>query len=156
MLMEKGTIDNSRARNHKGLKLVKDPDGGVEGIIDSISELSSIALQVISDKTEIKVDGGETSSMLTGNTFECHALSEATVPLEGVGDLASTSYMIPDTEDFFDTSPNCDTFKQVRRIDELDYSPMPLPLSKSKLKRRKKKNRDPKHVDVSSVAVSHD
>ena len=45
----------------------------------------------------------------------------------------------PNTEDFSDTSPNYDTFKQVRRIDELDYSPMPLPLSKSKLKRRKKK-----------------
>ena len=46
----KGTIADSRARNHKGLKPVKDPDGGVEGIIDSISDRPSIALPVISDK----------------------------------------------------------------------------------------------------------
>ena len=39
----KGTIADSRAWNHKGLKPIKDPDGGVEGIIDGISDRSSIA-----------------------------------------------------------------------------------------------------------------
>ena len=83
----KGTIADSRAGIHKDLNQAKDPDGGFEGIIDSISERLSIALPVISDKTEFKVDGGETSPILTGNTFECLALSEAIAPIEGVGVL---------------------------------------------------------------------
>ena len=73
-----------------------------------------------------------------------------------MAEVASTSSMIPDIADFSNTSPNCDTFKQVKRIDELDLSPLPLPLSKSKLRRLKIQNHVPKQVDGRSIALSHD
>ena len=40
--------------------------------------------------------------------------------------------------DFSDTSPTLHTFKHVKRIDELDFTPVPL--SKKKLKKLKKQN----------------
>ena len=40
----KWTIVDSSAGNHKGLKLVKDPNGDVEGIIDSISDRLRISI----------------------------------------------------------------------------------------------------------------
>ena len=69
--------------------------------------------------------------------------------------MASTSCEIPDTAEYSDTSPICDTFKLVKRIDELDYSPT-LPLSKSKLKRLKKQRRASNHGDGNKVTNPHD
>ena len=149
-------IVDSRARHHKVSNPIKDLNEGVDSVIDSIRDCLSIVPPVTSDKTGVKVNGGDASLKRPGNTFEYLALSEASAPPDGVVDLASTSSMIPDTVDFSDTSPNYDTFKQIKRIDELDYSPLPLPLSKSKLRRLKKQNRDPKHVDGRSVALSRD
>ena len=64
-------------------------------------------------------------------------------PTEEVAAVASTGTMILDTAEYSDSSPICDSFKQVKRIDELDFTPQPLPLSKSKLKRLGKHNRIP-------------
>ena len=97
--------------------------------------------------------GGGDSSV---NTFECLTLCEDSASsLEGSGDLASTSYEILETVEYSDTSPIFDTFKLVKRIDELDYSPR-LPLSKSKLNRLKKQHRASKHVDGKKVTNPHD
>ena len=58
-------------------------------------------------------------------------------PTDEVADMASTGTVIPDTSEYSDLSSICDSFKQVKRIDELDFTPQPLPISKSKLKRLK-------------------
>ena len=149
-------IVDSRAGHHKVSNPVKDLNEGVDIVIDSIKDCSSIVPPVTSDKTGVKVNCGDASLKRPSNTFEYLAFSKALAPPDDVVDLASTSSVILDTANFSDSSPSCDTFKQTKRIDELDYSPLPLPLSKSKLRRLKKHNRDPKHVDGRSVALSHD
>ena len=107
-------------------------------------------------KTGVRVNGGDAFLKRPGNTFDYLALSDVSALPDDVVELASTSFVILDSADYSDTLPNCDTFKQIKRIEELDYSPPPLPLSKSKLRRLKKQNHDPKHVDGRSVAISHD
>ena len=77
-------------------------------------------------------------------------------PTEEVAVVASTGTMIPDTAEYSDSSPICDSCKQVKRIDELDFTSQPLPLSKSKLKRLRKQNRIPQQGDGSNVTSSHD
>ena len=136
-------IADSRIGHHKVSKPVKELNEGVDSVIDSIRDCSSIVLPVTFVKIGVKVNGGDASPKRHGNTFEYLALSEVSAPPADVLELASTSSVILDTTDYSDTSPNCDTFKQVMRIDELDYSPLPLPLSKNKLRRLKKKNHDP-------------
>ena len=72
------------------------------------------------------------------NTFECLAQSEEDCPSEVVKSL-DTSRSDPNTiTDFSDTSPILDTFKHIKRVDELDFTPVPL--SKKKLKKLKKQN----------------
>ena len=70
---------------------------------------------------------------LPGNTFECLAQSEEECPSE-VAKSKTTSR----SEEFTDTSPIIDTFKHIKRVDELDFTP--IPLSKKKLKKLKKRN----------------
>ena len=77
-------------------------------------------------------------------------------PTDEVADLESTGTVLPDTSEYSDSSPIYDSFKQVKRIDELDFTPQPLPLSKSKLKRLKKQNRGPQLGEGSKVSRSHD
>ena len=149
-------IADSRIGHHKVSKPIKELNEGVDSVIDSIRDCPSMVPPVTSVKTTVKVNGGDASLKRHRNTFEYLALSEVSAPPVDVVELASTSSVIPDTGDYSDTSPNCDTFKQIKIIDELNYSPLPLPLSKSKLRRLKKHNRDPKHVDGRSVTLSHD
>ena len=66
-----------------------------------------------------------------GNTIECLAQSEE----EGSTDVAKN---LDVSADFSDTSPTLHTFKHVKRIDELDFTPVPL--SKKKLKKLKKQS----------------
>ena len=143
----------------KEFKQVKVPVGNQKDpvkdsiVVDSIIESIIVHPSIISQHSSIKVGaiGGEASF----NTFECLTLSEDSTSLDGGEDLASTSYEILDTEEYSDTSPICNTFKLVKRIDELDYSPS-QPLSKSKLKRLKKQHRASKLVDGKKVTRSHD
>ena len=128
---------------------VKDSVGGVDSIIESII----VHQNIISQEGPVQVGaiGGETSL----NTFECLALIEDSASLEGGEELASTSYGIVETAEYSDTSPICDTFKLVKRIDELDFSPS-QPMSKSKLKRLKKQHRASKLTDGKKVTISID
>ena len=75
---------------------------------------------------------------LLGNTFERLAQSEEECPSE-VAKITVTSRFDPNTiAAFSDTSLILDTFKHIKRVDELDFTPMPL--SKKKLKKLKKRN----------------
>ena len=75
---------------------------------------------------------------LPGNSFECLAQCEDECPSE-VAKNTVTSRSDPITiADFSDTSPTLDTFKHIKRVDELDFTPVPL--SKKRLKKLKKRN----------------
>ena len=65
----------------------------------------------------------------------------------GVGPLESPMLDHTNIAEFSDTSPVCETFKQVKRIDELDY----LPLSKKKLKKLRKQEHATKSANSSSI-----
>ena len=145
LLMEVKQVKDSTGHQKD---LVKDPVRGVDSIIESIIVHPRIIPPASPDQVE--ANGGDASI----NTFECLNLCEDSNSLDG-GDLASTSYQFLETAEYSDTSPICDTFKLVKRIDELDYSPM-LPLSKSKLKRLKKQRRASNHVDGKKVTNPHD
>ena len=82
----------------------------------------------VNDKTH----GSDVQHKLPGNTFECLAQSEEECPSEVAKNLDVVG------ADFSDTSPTLHTFKHVKRIDELDFTPVPL--SKKKLKKLKKQN----------------
>ena len=106
---------------------------------------------------------------LTGNTFECLTrcdddgildvpvdrtiadISDTTDPninsnLTGLGSLDSSNLYLQNVADFSDTSPVCETFKHIKRIDELDY----LPLSKKKLKKLRKREHATKSANLSN------
>ena len=72
------------------------------------------------------------SPKLHGNTFACLAQSEEECPCMEEGPMPD-----PANTDFLDTSPIIDRFKQIKRVDELDFSPVPL--SRKKLKKLKKR-----------------
>ena len=93
---------------------------------------------IIQKKKGEETDPNEEESPLTepncntnfpGSTIECLAQSEE----EGPSDVAKN---LDVSADFSDTSPTLHTFKHVKRIDELDFTPVPL--SKKKLKKLKK------------------
>ena len=121
----------------------------MDSIIESIIVLPSVIS--LDGPDQIGINGGDAPV----NTSECLTLCEDSASLEGSGDLASTSYEILETAEYSDTLPICDTFKLVKRIYELGYSPR-LPLSKSKLKRLKKQHRASKHADGKKVTNPHD
>ena len=71
-----------------------------------------------------------------GNTFECLAQCEEECPREVAKNLDVFISEPNVSADSSDTSPTLHTFKHVKRIDELDFTP--IPLSKKKLKKLKK------------------
>ena len=107
-----------RTRHHKVSNPGKELNEGVDSVIDSIRDFSSVVPLGTSVKNGVKVNEGDASLKRPTNTFEFLDISEVSAPPDDVDELASTSFVIPDTADYSDTSPNCDTFKQVKRIDE--------------------------------------
>ena len=74
------------------------------------------------------------SPKLPSNTFACLSQNEEEGPIMEEGPL-----LIPTTNtDFSDTSPIIDTFKHIKKVDELEFTPVPL--SRKKLKKLKKRN----------------
>ena len=154
---------NSRSKLHN----VATPDvelrDGVDIVIDSIGARQSI---VPPDNIGVTIQGVVTSPMRHANRFEYLAISEALTDevvevsstdasTDEVVELVSNGTVIPDITEYSDSSPFWDSFKHVKRIDELDYTPHPLPLSKSKLKRLKKLNRVLQREDGSNVSCPH-
>ena len=78
---------------------------------------------------------------LHGNAFACLAQPED----------EETALSI--VEDFSDSSPNLDTFKQIKRVDELDFTPVPI--SRKKLKKLKKRSLVPMQDPVDGGYVQH-
>ena len=71
---------------------------------------------------------------LHGNTFACLSKNEEEGPIMEEGpQLFPTA-----NTDFSDTSPIIDTFKHIKKVDELDFTPVPL--SRKKLKKLKKRS----------------
>ena len=66
--------------------------------------------------------------------------------LSGVGSFDSSNLDLLNIADFLDTSPICETFKHIKRIDELDC----LSLSKKKLKKLRKREHATKSANLSS------
>ena len=114
---EKVTSD-PRTRHHKVSNPGKELNEGVDSVIDSIRDFSSVVPLGTSVKNGVKVNEGDASLKRPTNTFDFLDISEVSALPDDVDELASTSSVIPDTADYSDTSPNCDTFKQVKRIDE--------------------------------------
>ena len=126
---------------------------GVDSVVDSIGTRQSIVSIVIQDNIGVTTHEATISPVRHANRIEYIAIDEnltdeaagaaftdasTVTPTEEVAVVDSTGTMIPDTAEYSDSSPICDSFKQVKRIDELDFIPQPLPLSKSKLKRLRK------------------
>ena len=87
---------------------------------------AGIRLEVEDIRVAIEID---VPPKLYGNTFACLAHSEEEGPSGEEGTLNT---------DFSDTSPIFDTFRHVKRVDELDFTPVPL--SRKKLKKLKKRS----------------
>ena len=85
-----------------------------------------------------KMHGSDVQHKLPGNTFECLAQSEEECPSEVAKNLDGFISEPNVSADFSYTSPTLHTFKHVKRIDELDFTPVPP--SKKKLKKMKKQN----------------
>ena len=99
---------------------VEDRDA-IKPTVPSADEVISLAKEVVNHPK------------LHGNSFECLAQSEE----EGtVKSIVSSRSDPNNTSEFSDTSPILDTFKHIKRVDELDFTPVPI--SKKKLKKLKK------------------
>ena len=71
-------------------------------------------------------------NQLHGNTFECLAQSEEEETAKSM-----ETYSPNNNSEFSDTSPTLETFKHIKRVDELDFTPVPI--SRKKLKKLKKR-----------------
>ena len=143
-----GNCDNLNADSGTKILHAATPDkewrNCLDSVVDSIGTCQSIVIQ---DKIRVTIPEANISPMRHANRFEYIAISEqltdevardafieaSTVTPDEGADVASTGITIFDIAEYFDSSPICDSFKQVKRIDELDFTPQPLPLSKSKL-----------------------
>ena len=142
---EKEVADAGKTTNLDRIDLAKDC------VETSSSSPVSIAVHTIDDIVQPTTPGktGDVQNTniqerLTSNSFEYLAICDdaslleetvdrttevasiTTVPnvkssLRGLGSLEASRLDTPNTADFSDTSPICDTFKHIKRIDELDY-----------------------------------
>ena len=74
----------------------------------------------------------EVMNQLHGNTFECLAQSEVE---ETTIALVSSRFEPNNNSEFSDNSPIIDTLKHIKKVDELDFTPVPI--SRKKLKKLK-------------------
>ena len=101
--------------------------------VDCIGTRQSIVIQ---DNIGVTIHEATISPMKHANRFEYIAIDEnltnevaraaftdasTVTPREEVAAVASTGTMILDTAKYSDSSPICDSFKQVKRIDELEW-----------------------------------
>ena len=137
---------------------------GEESVVDSIGARQ---ITVIKDNIGVTTHKATTSPVRHVNRFEYIAITDevaettntdasTVTPSDEVTDVASIGIAILEIADYSDSSPVCESFKLVKRIDELDFTPQPLPLSKSKLKRLRKQNRVPQQEDSSKITRPHD
>ena len=149
----------SRKDNHdagEGLKLAADT-----GSVDRFAINPTVTHPEVGVMMEVEETKLTSEDKLQGNTFACLAQSEEANPseVEGLLNEPNANTNLPGNSieclaqsveegstdvaknldvsgDFSDTSPTLHTFKHIKRIDELDFTPVPL--SKKKLKKLKK------------------
>ena len=108
-------------------------------VTHAAAEMSTISPHVEAGFSVDVMDSSKASEVdaplkLHGNTFACLAQSEEEDPKEEAGPLPTPTA----NTDFSDTSPIIDTFRHIKRVDELDFTPVPL--SRKKLKKLKKRS----------------
>ena len=108
-------------------RVTGDTNGSV--VNSSVEDMDAIIPTIMYEEevNRVAIDIGN-HPKLHGNTFECLAQSEEE---ETTSDPNNTS-------EFSDNSPILETFKHIKRVDELDF--MPVPISRKKLKKFKKRN----------------
>ena len=108
-------------------RVTGDTNGSV--VNSSVEDMDAIIPTITyeEDVNRVAIDIGN-HPKLHGNTFKCLAQSEEE---ETTSDPNNTS-------EFSDNSPILDTFKHIKRVDELDFTPVPI--SRKKLKKLKKWN----------------
>ena len=143
--------DERKATQVMGAGSRKDPPGVIDvdasdNVVDSIVESRVAAKHAIMCIGEVNdtTTGVAVHPKLPGNTFECLVQSGEECPSEVAKNLDESRSDPNVNADFSDTSPTFVTFKHVKRIDELDYTP--IPLSKKKLKKLKKQNQASKQA----------
>ena len=143
-----------RKDNHdagEGLKLAADTSSVDRSAINPTVTHTEVGVRMDVEETKLTSEDNDPPK-LHGNTFACLAQSEEVDPSEEEGPLtdpnANTKFPgnsidpsdvaknLDFSAEFSDTSPTLHTFKHVKRIDELDFTPVPL--SKKKLKKLKK------------------
>ena len=107
----------------EGLKLAA---GNSISSVDSLATIPTVThaevgirLDLEEVRLAIEVDD---PPKLHGNTFACLAQNEEEGPSVEEGPLPVPIANI----DFSDTSPIIDTFRHIKRVDELDFTPVPL------------------------------
>ena len=100
--------NDSRTRHHKVSNPGKELNEGVDSVVDSIRDRQSVVPPVIFAKNGGTIHGGDASLLRSANIFEYLAISEVPTLTDEVVELATTSFVIPDTADYSDTSPICD------------------------------------------------
>ena len=159
---EASMAEERKTTQMKGAESRKDPPDvmgfDVAGsVVDSIVESRGAGEQAIMSIVEVNetTNGDVVSPKLPGNKFECLARSEEDCPSAVAKNLDVSRSDTNAYADFSDTSPTLDTFKHVKRIDELDFTPVPL--SKKKLKKLKKQNHASKLAPVvgGSIHISN-
>ena len=101
------------------------PDDGLGSSSVQISDAVPCVKEVISMENEVM-------NQLHGNTFECLAQSEEE---ETAIALVSSRFEPNNNSEFSDYSHILDTFKHIKKVDELDFTPVPI--SQKKLKKLK-------------------
>ena len=120
----------------QGIRERKVPAGDSSVVPDDGPGNSSVqisdAVPCVEDVISMENEG---MNRLHGNTFEClaqHEEEETTISLVSSRSEPSNNY------EFSDNSHVLETFKHIKRVDELDF--MPVPISRKKLKKLKKRN----------------
>ena len=156
--------------DHIAMRLAKDCIDATDSsqVSIDVSAVDDIVNHTIPGKAR-NVQNTDIHGRLTGNTFECLTICDdasnleesvdrttavvsiTTTPnlnsiLRGLGSLECSKLDLSNIADFSDTSPICETFKHIKRVDEMDY----LPLSKKKLKKLRKQNHAIKSAKSSS------
>ena len=102
---------------------------------DSVGNSSVEDRDAVPFSKEVISLANEVVNQLHGNTFECLTQSEEE---ETAKSIVSSRSDPNNTTEFSDTSPILDTFKHIKRVDELYFTRVPI--SWKKLKKLKKRN----------------
>ena len=115
-------------------------------VADSVIDCRGAIKSTATHTEEVMSLATEVVNQIPGNTFACLVQREDDCNTEAAESLALNRFDPNTSTDYSDSSPILETFKHIRRVDELDFTPVPL--SKKKIKQMKKRNLASKQVPV--------